>query len=781
LERSEQHRTGDATAASIPPGRARRLLTAFFFVSGASSLIYQIVWQRLLGLHYGVSATASAIIVSVFMLGLGLGSLVAGHPVIARRRAIRAYMMIEIAIGAFGLLSLPLLASLARISAGASYGLVALWSMLFLLLPTLLMGATLPVALRALSRSATQPLRNIAIYYFANTLGAGLGAILASFLLVSLLGLDGAIYAAAGLNLLLAAALYGLARRGTDSEPGVPPAPSGETFRAAFLYPAVFLGGFIAIGYEMVWFRLLGILLKDSIYSFAILLGTYLVAVALGGYAAKALAARWNDQRDLYLVLNGGIALAVGATIGLLYHLGEAVMPKVLADLRTLMIVPIPPTDLSELSRFALSLAAAAGLAAWLVAIPAFLMGASFPLVASLAPAERHDPARTVSRIYFTLILGNVAGGPVTGFVLLPWLGSELTIVMFMLGGLGFLLLRARTVRRAVPLALGLLLIPLLPARGELVRFLHDVWPHGTVHVLEGTEGAVVVQRTGEKLRLFINGSEHGGRPGPSFYLEGMAALSFVEQPKEVLVIGIGTASLLEAALRDPAVGSVTLVEINATVLRALRRDPELAAILANPKLRIVIDDARRWLLRSDRRFDAILMDPLRSATAFSNNIYSEEFFRLQRAHLKRGGVAMIWTDELVAIPNTVARVYPMVRLYCDVFLVAGDPMPEFAPRPARLRAQLGAFPVDQQRAIANEPCARSTGTRSITFRSDTPLNRDAKPRTEYYLGPAVEQLLGLKGARPPWRAASGTGNFADMMRVGQPHPTDQLKEGGRK
>ena len=728
----------------------RFLFAAFFFLSGASSLIYQVVWQRLLGLHYGVSAMASAIIVGVFMLGLGLGSLAAGRYKLTRATAVRTYMIVEIAIAIFGLLSLPLLTIITEATAGSSYPLVAVFSFLFLLIPTLLMGATLPVALRALSPLSKGVLHDISTYYFANTLGAGVGALLTSFVLVSLVGLELTIYIAVALNLSLAFALFSLVPSAPGHGGASPPARAERPLPDRILYPAAFVGGFLAIGYEIVWFRLLGILLKDSIYSFAILLGLYLIFVAAGSYSVRWLVRCWISRRDLYLLLNGGVALAVASTVCLLFYAGEATIPGVLADIRGVMIMPIPPTDVAAIRPFALSLAASIGFATLLIGLPAFLMGASFPLVASLSGYDLDDPAGVVARVYFTVIVGNFAGALVTGFALLPLLGTERTLLLFIVLGLAFFVLRRGILSRLLPLAAALLLLGLFPARGELVRFLHDTSPGGTVRVLEGPEGSVVVQRTGPRLRLFINGSEHGGRPNPGFYLEGITALSSLDRPRHVLVIGVGTGSILEVALRDPSVTSVTLVEINGTVLRALKADPELAIILSHPKLRIVVDDARRWLHRSPERFDAILMDPLRSATGFSNNIYSEEFFRLQRAHLNEGGVAMIWTDELVSIPNTVARVYPQVRLYGDVFMVAAvGARPSV--RPGRLRTLLNTFDADDRMAILDHEWARSKVVRTISFRADLPRNQDWMPRTEYYLGPAVAQLLNKTVRLPPW------------------------------
>src|SRR4051812_3574849 len=468
----------------------RLLLGLFFLTSGMSSLLYQIAWQRLLGLSYGVGAISSAIVVGAFLFGLGLGSLFGGQlrhreP----RRTLIVYMAIELGIGLFGIASIPLIGWLAALTAGADYWLAAICVFCFLLFPTVLMGATLPVAIQALQGFDRDLLRNVSSYYFMNTIGAAIGCFIAGMVLISLVGLDGTIYLAALLNLLLAAAILGFVR--SDRRHHVPDrrmfAPMEvESMSPRLLYPAVFVSGFIAIGYEIIWFRLVGVLLKDSIYAFTIMLTVYLAAIALGSLHVDRIARvmPWKGPRNCYLGLNGIVALSVAATVCAFYYLQGGLAGLGLDQLRQAPILPIPPREWSLLaiSALPLNLLACIGVAGFFIALPAYFMGATFPLLASLAPDAARHPARAVAWVYATAVLGNLAGALVTGFVLLPVLGTERTMLVFVLAGLAFFTFVSHQAREnrypilyrfAAPAALGLAVFAMFPGPGTVIASLH--------------------------------------------------------------------------------------------------------------------------------------------------------------------------------------------------------------------------------------------------------------------------------------------------------------------
>ncbi|MEA2939747.1 MAG: spermidine synthase [Bradyrhizobium sp.] len=736
--------------------KVRPLLGLFFLTSGMSSLLYQIAWQRLLGLFYGVGAVSSAIVIGAFLFGLGLGSLFGGQ--LGRRertRTLITYMAIELGIGLFGIASIPLIGWLGELTAGADYWLAAVCIFCFLLFPTVLMGATLPVAIQVLQVFDRDLLRNVSSYYFMNTIGAAVGCLVAGTVLISLIGLDGTIYLAAFLNLLLAGAIGGLVRSDRQlhaSDRPIATPVQVESMAPRLLYPAVFVSGFIAIGYEIIWFRIVGVLLKDSIYAFTIMLSVYLAAIALGSRHVHriAKAVPWKGPRNCYLALNGIIALSVAGTVCAFYYLQGSLAGLGLDQLRQAPILPVPPQEWSLLAIGALPLniLACIGVAGFFIALPAYFMGATFPLLASLAPDAVRHPARAVSWVYATAVFGNLTGALVTGFVLLPVFGTERTMLFFVLAGLSFFIFLSREVpgkilyRLVAPAALVVVIFSIFPGPSAVIRALHVRLIGGTQYFAEGIEGVVLTHVDGARLRHFINGSAHGGRPNPMFYLEAIQTLSSVENPQNVLIIGLGTGSVLEAALNDPQVGAITVVEINATTIRNLRKIELIEAMLSHPKVTVFHDDARRWLNRTDRRFDVVMMDPLRTASAFSNNIYSREFFQQLHAHLMPGGAVMVWTDEYFVVPKTLAAIFPIVEQYCTYLI--GMQKPVLADRrAARFESILAGFSAETQAAIRAIGCAQEFNRGEILNRTAAiPINTDHSPVTEYYLGSAVAKLL---------------------------------------
>jgi predicted membrane-bound spermidine synthase len=725
-----------------------------------SSLLYQTAWQRLLGLFYGVGAISSAIVISAFLFGLGLGSLFGGRlgrP--GRVRTLIAYMSIELGIGLFGILSVPLLVSLGAVTAGADYWLAAVCTFCFLLLPTALMGATLPVAILILQDFDRDLLRNVSSYYFINTIGAAIGCLVAGAILISLVGLNGTIYLAALLNLLLAGAIFGLVRNKprlhVSGQPLAAPAQT-ESMPPRLLYPAVFISGFIAIGYEIIWFRLVGVLLKDSIYTFTIMLSIYLAAIAFGSRHVHRIAriVPWKGPRNCYLALNGLIALAVAGTVCTFYYLQGSLAELGLDHLRQEPILPVPPQQWSfaALGAFALNLLACFGVAGFFIALPAYLMGATFPLLASLAPDAARDPAKAVSKVYATAVFGNLAGALGTGFVLLPVLGTERTMLFFVTAGLLFFIFLSRGVGRrsgnilyrlVAPAVLIVVLLVIFPGPSAVIRSLHFPLTGGSHYFAEGIEGVVLTHVDGVRLRHFINGSAHGGRPNPFFYLEAVQTLSSVDNPQNVLIIGLGTGSVLEAALHDPKVRAITLVEINATTIRNLRKIGLIEAMLSHPKVTVFHDDARRWLNRTNQRFDVVMMDPLRTASAFSNNIYSREFFRQLETHLIPGGAVMVWTDEYFVVPKTLATIFPVVEQYCTYLIGMRKPAVSDL-REVRFNSIVAGFSSETGAAIRSINCERRFNREEILARTaGVPINTDYSPVTEYYLGSAVSKLLG--------------------------------------
>jgi spermidine synthase len=746
--------------------RITRLLPPIFFVSGLSSLIYQVVWQRLLTLHYGVGSISITLIVSVYMLGLGLGALVGGWLSERLRSGLLAYCAIEILIGIFGVASLPYLELVGRATAGSDYFLSFLAMFSFLLLPTLLMGATLPVLVKAFNRIARNFLRSVSLLYFINTLGAAIGALVTAYGLISFWGLDVAIYWAVSLNLLLAAAVFGLARGG-DAAPAPLPAlqveshrePASEPGIGLWVYPLVFVSGFLAIGYELAWFRLIGVLIKASPYAFATTLSVYLFGIAFGSYGVERFL-RWSPEISrvrLFFVLQFLTGIAVLVLVVVFSHASDI---RPLADLAQTAFR-------GELHPSSWQIGDLLGVFLWPVffeLVPTLLIGATFPLLASAALRRPDREGVTVGRVYFVNTVGNLLGGILCGLVLLEVLGTEWTLLCFASTNLLLFLLAPRKHDRLLvpPRRLAVVASCLLfglvaaPGAGDLYRTMHrGPGPDFELFFEEGADGVVATFEKGPRVVNYINGLLHGGRPDASFVVETLEALAAAHSVDDILIIGFGTGTITEVALSSPDVERVTLVELSRTLMKNLDKMQVFRRILADPRLEVIYDDGRRYLLRSDADYDLILMDPLRTTTAYSNNLYSLEFFELASRHLGSCGIFLLWTDDPLVVPRTAATVFPHVSLYpltgSEGFLLGSKcPLSRNQRRlerlvegtPVSIRSLVGRWIRGLQPMVDRDALLRAT--------SGLRINRDWKPVSEYYLGPGREDHRRRDRSRAP-------------------------------
>jgi spermidine synthase len=752
---SEKSPDAPPAAAAIASKRRDplRVFAWIYFFSGFSSLVYQVVWQRALSTHFGVGPISTTVIVSLFMAGLGIGSYLGGVISKRTRDAITAYFAVELSLGLFGGCSLWFLQLAGPFIARSGLLLGAAAVALFLLVPTILMGITFPLLTQIFVERDPRLGAAVSQLYFVNTLGAAFGTVTSSALLISFFGLDSALYVAAAINLLLACSIQ-LARRldRYAAQPASPPAPEVEA-PGRFPIALVFVTGFLAIGYQMVWFRVVGVLVKDSPYSFSGILATYLLGIALGSlWVHRRLEQRRLTRvRDLFFGLQVGIGVyALGVAL-LLYLLRDVAVVDALLQ-TSFKADTHPPKIGPGLFTTPAKLFVVFDIFWWSLVLffPATLfMGAAFPLAPMLVNRDARSGGESVGRVYFLNVGGNVAGGIVTGFLLLPALGSDLTLMLFTSINLLFLLLmdgvgafRPKPALRAaacLTLVLGLWLFGF--RKGEFLRSLHPPSGAPNQYFSEGVEGTVLTYVSGDRVITYLNGQRHGGRPNPKFYVEAIEAAAFARSVDRLLFIGYGTGSTLEALLKLPEVKHVVLVELNGTLMDNLRQDPLFQRLLSDERLELIIDDGRRYLLETSEQFDMVLLDPLRTATAYSNNLYSREFFELVSRHLTPGGNMMLWQDEFDILPRTAATVFPHLRHY-DYFLLASrDPLVETTDRRSVIAS---GFDADMRRQIARSRArVLRKGDPLIPELSSGPINTDWKPRTEYYLGWSARAYFG--------------------------------------
>jgi len=744
----------DALAPDSESLRNRRnaVFGLLFFCSGFSSLVYQIAWQRLFTLHYGVGPAWITLTVSIYMAGLGLGSLVGGWLAEGKYDKARLYCGVELLLGIFGACSLNLLQVIGQQTAGAGYSVSFVCIAGFLLVPTVLMGTTLPILAKLWCTVQPDLALSVSRLYCLNTLGAALGSLAASFVLVSFFGLDFAVYLSSGINLTLAACVWWMGQSPmsdpqlTFPEGHQPASPTGSTQAIRWLPGLAFALGFLAIGYEIVWVRLVTVLVKDSPYAFSTILSVYLLGIALGSSMLGLLLRRCEWQRrQLLLTLQALIGAYTLISISLYYSLTKWTSLGKITEASFLH--PRHP-HLPGASPSVLDLWLCLDIFIWsayFVLVPALLMGASFPLLSELAVRQFNRQGEAVARAYFATIVGNVAGGFATGFLLLPYLGTERCLLAFGIFNLFCLSLIATKqlslwVRVGIPLLGSTLALLVFPGRGELYLLMHrgkELARHGKAYLSEGADGVVVTFVQGDSVLNYIGGQSHGGRPSPIFHALAVEALRVPKQPRRALLIGYGTGSFLEAILKLPELERVTVVELNQTLLANLRKIPLFEPLMADPRIEWVLDDGRRYLLNSKDKFDIIFMDPLRTTTAYSNNLYSQDFFRLVGAHLNPESCFLVWHDQPRVVPATLMSVFPQTRQYARFLLASPDPI---CFREGRKELLLQSYPVDFQKRIEGIDLAPQIG------QGRGYINTDYHPISEYYCGLPFRDFLARLG-----------------------------------
>ena len=656
------------------------LLTLFFF-SGACSLVYQVVWVRMLMPVFGVSTFAVSIVLAAFMAGLALGSYWCGRVADRRGNGLRLYALLELGIGVFALIFPLLLAGLDEVYT-ALYGslqgidgafvLVRLvLAFALLLVPTTLMGATLPTLSKAVAHRLERVGGDMGRLYAANTLGAATGCAVAAFFALEHLGVSGTTYAAAASNLLIALVAYRWSRDGQQEQTGVGRDAVPTTLEGRLVLGGFALSGFVALGYEVLWTRLLAMLLQSAT---AQTLSTILVAFLLGLAGGAALGVRLIDRWRTPLAAFGAVELLIGlcglssiAAFGSIPYIVEAWGGALSWEghLSKLFVV------------------------AFVVMLPAtLLMGLLFPIAAKVCIPRIEQLGRGVGTVYAANTLGAIAGALVAGFVLLPLLGTYRSIqvlawVNIAIGAVILALdpaaqLRRKAVRTVGGLALGLALTLLLPA-GLFVELFH--WSEPNSRLLYWDEGAgatVSVHQKQDGVRIL---KVNGGGEVPTDYaslqtfrLLGHLPLVLHPDPAEVLVIAFGGGITLSAAeLHRPE--RLDCAELVPGVPRAApyfaRYNRQIATRLDQAPIELVAEDGRNHVLRTQRQYDAIICDATHPGTADSWVLYTEEFYRLCRHRVGPDGLVAQWlplhglsVEDYKMILRTFRAVYPHASLW---------------------------------------------------------------------------------------------------------------------
>jgi spermidine synthase len=765
-------------SADAPRSGARLApLLLLFFLSGASALVYQVLWMRLLALVFGVTVHAASTVLAAFMTGLAIGSAAAGRlsDRVARPLGMFAVAEALVAVAAlltpFGLGAVeslyvrlhPALANWPLLIAFLRFAL----SFAVLVVPATLMGATLPLVVKsAVARGAILG-RQVSLLYAFNTAGAVAGTLVAGIWMVPQLGISWAFRVGAIVNLIVAAGALLLSRLSTFGADATAPAPASAESRPAtddgrvatstapsspFVQRLVLItfgvSGFVSFALEIIWFRMLVILFRPTTYAFTLMLSTVLAGIAIG----SALSTFLTSRRRLN-------PIATLATLEVLLALAALLSMTTIGDANRVYMWAGPVFMGGPLSYFGPMIVTS------IVAIfPAsLLMGMAFPLGLAIwtSHVDDHHAGARIGVIYAVNVAGAVAGSLLTGFLLLPTIGSRasLLLVSTMTLGMGLLLLTPLPRRRAA-IAAGTIAAAAFAgiaaaAPDPVARLLRSRYPrdtqvwrqedgHATVTILRH-DRSVAVPTHG----LYINGM-HQASDTPQMVnyhkLIGTLPVAVHPEPRRALVIGSGggaTAGAVAAFSNDTI---VDVVELSPAVVDAARQFSAInQGLFTRPNVRLRIDDGRNYMLLTPEKYDLVTADVILPVHAGAGNLYSVEYYRLMRRVLNNRGIALQWIGstgdtEYKLIMRTFFTVFPHTTLWHGGSLMVGSTRPLVLDEESFLRKQ--AAPQSKAaldsmgfESFDNLLSRYTAGPAEIrTFLGDGRLLTDDQPLTEYFL-----------------------------------------------
>ncbi|HTD43917.1 MAG TPA: fused MFS/spermidine synthase, partial [Bryobacteraceae bacterium] len=638
------------------------VLLALFAGSGCAALIYEVVWFQLLQLVIGSSAVSLGVLLGTYMGGMCLGSFLLPRVVSARYHPFRVYAAIELGIGACGILVLFGVPRLDRLYPAiavpgfAGILLLGVISAMCLLPPTLLMGASLPAMARWI-RSSPAGVSWLGFFYGGNIAGAVLGSILAGFYLLRLFDMAVATYVAVAINVIVA--LIGMAlafiapyeREPEAEEHATATRPAG----AWAIYLVIGLSGLCALGAEVVWTRLLSLMLGATVYTFSIILAVFLTGLGLGSSAGSVLARRIDDPRGMLGVCQ---FLLAGAAAWAAYTI-SVLIPSRSFD-PTIPVNPLPVFRMDLLR------------AAWAILPAACLWGASFPLaLAALARVRKdEDSGALVGETYAANTVGAIAGAVGFSMILIPSLGTQAAerwlIALPVLAALIALAGRVKMVALAAAIVVAVLLarsvrpVPWLAiAYGRRMnQFIETAGK--PLYIGEGMNASIVVSELTTGARYFhVSGKVEATTEPFDMRLQrmlGHISALFAARPESVLVVGFGAGVTAGTFTLHPETKRIVICELERLIPPATTQyfKRENYDVLHDPRARVFYDDARHFVLTTKEKFDVITSDPIHPWVKGTATLYSKEYFEMCKRHLKPGGVVTQWVPLYESDPETI-------------------------------------------------------------------------------------------------------------------------------
>jgi len=784
----------------------------FLFVgSGCAALIYEIVWFQLLELVIGSSAVSMGVLLGTFMGGMCLGSLLLPRFIGRSQHPLRVYAFMELGIGVIGLILLfvmPVVGGVYTAWAGSGFfgmlvrGLVAA---ICLLPPTLLMGATLPAMSRWVE-TTPNGISWLGFFYGGNIAGAVIGSLLAGFYLLRVHDIAIATFVAAGINVAVALLSLLMASR-TSYEGATSSVPASTTSGAKAVYVTIALSGMTALAAEVIWTRLLSLLFGATVYAFSLILAVFLMGLGIGSSVGSALGRNIKSPR---MALGFCQFLLCAAMAWASYVLTNS--------------LPYWPIDVTLSSDPWIKLQLDMVRAIWAMLPAAILWGASFPLALSSIAREGQDPGKLVGGVYAANTVGAIVGSMTASLMLVYFFGTQHSQqFLIALSALSAMLMLAPLAAEddagskgkmnvvvtalLIAIAVGMLAYRVPPVPNALVaygRFLPTRNGQGDVFFMgEGLQASVAVSRLSNGTLNYHNAGKVQASSDPADMrlqrMLGHLTTLIPDNQETFMVIGCGAGVTAGAVSIEPKLKSETIVEIEPLVPRVASEyfGEHNYNVIRNPKVNVVIDDGRHFLMTTKQKFDGITSDPLDPWVKGAAMLYTREFFELVKEHLNPGGVVTLFVqfyesneDAVKSEIATFFEAFPNGAVFANTIQGSGYDVVLFGQNDDR--------PIDvdrmNQRLSSPEYAQVAQSLREIGFYSavdllatfagrptdlqgwlkNAAINRDRNLRLQYLAGmslnlyqadPIYQNMISY-GVKYPQSFFTGSPNILDSLRL---------------
>ena len=717
----------------------RGILYFCFFISGIAGLSYEVIWSKYLALYVGSTGLAQVIVLATFMGGLAIGSQLFGALADRVANPLRLYMVLEFGIGVYALLfdkifviGRALFVALAKTDEPHLSALLAgkiLSCALSVLLPTILMGGTMPAMARYLVRGDKTVGSLISRLYFLNSIGAVVGCLVAGFYTIRTLGLQFTMVTGAFMNIVAGLIAFVLVSRDKDRQlDAMAPEQDGPAEpRPAWVFPVLLacasISGAISMLYEVSWIRLLALVLGSSTYAFSLMLATFILGLSLGGLLLSM-----KKSPGRYTLIFGASSVGVGFSVLLTLPFYER-LPFAFNHISAALNREPATFPLYELCQFVLC--------AMVMIVPTILQGVTLPAATRALMSDVSKTGRIVGLVFAVNTLGTLAGSIFAGFFGLPSLGVkgtlELAVALNSLVGLIALAAAKPGRMRSMSLAAAALALVLVWAwyggamrdwderslANGLYRARHRVASFAAMQkeaptrrclfYRDGVDATVAVHESlvGGERSLSVNGKVDASLKAdlPTQKMLGHLPLLVHPAPKRVLIIGIGSGATVGAALAHD-VERIDVVEISRDVAEASRHFESInARYWDDPRVHVYIEDAKTFCQVTDRSYDVIISEPSNPWVAGVAGVFSREYFEICRDHLAPGGLFLQWTHTyeledaaFFMILETFTGVFPCYTMWNaqanDVLLI-GSATP-YAPDFARMEKTVAETSVGQ-------------------------------------------------------------------------------------